>query len=95
MLVLNILTNCAKIIFSFQLIICCLHALMCKLNLYEISNNVEFEFALKFNPLMVELNHPSQSCLPRFLFEILILKRLTALLLYKLFGVNGLAIPVC
>jgi hypothetical protein len=41
--------------------------------------------------LTPELNRSAQRCLPRILLVILILKRLTARRLYKLFGVKGLS----
>jgi hypothetical protein len=42
------------------------------------------------NPLTPELNPSAQRCLPRLLLGVLIFKGLTALRLYKTFGVNPL-----
>jgi hypothetical protein len=42
-----------------------------------------------FNTLTPELNPSAQRCLPNYLLGILIVKGLTARLLYKSFGVKG------
>jgi hypothetical protein len=42
------------------------------------------------NPLKPELNLSAQRCVPRFLLGIFIFEELTALRLYKSFGVKGL-----
>jgi hypothetical protein len=88
--VLNIPTNCGKIIFSFPATNFLFTCFKVQTNLYEVPNNVKFEFVLQFNSITPELNRSGQHCLPRFLLGILILKVLTSLRLYKSFVFQGL-----